>query len=107
MCGKMSKESYSCATVKSKDKKEATECQPINRRCSAASFFVVLLGFVLEVVLSGSTVMTHDAVKLRESKVAVIVTVREKLPLLRRGNLQWQYFHRNFQTPVFRQKYLV
>lgn len=39
MCGKMSKESYSCAAVKSKDKKEATECQPIDRRCSAASFF--------------------------------------------------------------------
>lgn len=66
---------------KSKDKKEATECQPINRRCSVASFFVVLLGFVLEVVLSGSTVTTHDAVELRESKVAVIVTVPGETPI--------------------------
>ena len=39
MCRKMSKESYSYAAVKSKDKKEATERQPIDRRCSAASFF--------------------------------------------------------------------
>ena len=44
-------------------------------------FFVVLFGFVLEVVLSGSTVTTHDAVKLRESKVAVIVTVPGETPI--------------------------
>jgi len=32
-------------------------------------------------VLSGSTVTTHDAVKLRESKVAVIVTVPGETPI--------------------------
>ena len=48
------------------------------------SFFFSLyfLGFVLEVVLSGSTVTTHDAVKLRESKVAVIVTVPGEIPYI-------------------------
>ena len=47
------------------------------------SFFFSLyfFGFVLADVLFGSTVTTHDAVRLRESKVAVIVTVPGEIPV--------------------------